>query len=290
MKPLISIIIPTFNRANLLKRALSSVTNQTYQNIEIIIIDNYSSDNTNDVVNSFHDKRIIFKKLSNNGNIARSRNYGIKLANGEWVAFLDSDDWWKKNKLDYCLSIAKHNIDFIYHKLQIVKKNKKNFFFKKTLSTRLIKKPIRKNLLIKGNVINNSSVMVKKYLLDKVNGINENKNIITAEDYNTWLKISCLTDNFLFINKTLGYYYAHELAFERDMYLPTKYATEEFVKYLSDNDRTKFNGNLEYLNLKYIVKKSNFKHSISELRKKYNKIFIIQKIKIFILIFFKLIP
>ena len=96
---LFSIILPTFNRSGFVKKAIQSVINQDYKNWELIIIDNYSKDNTEELVKQFSDERIIFKKLKNDGVIARSRNFGIKLAKGEYIAFLDSDDWWYSQKL-----------------------------------------------------------------------------------------------------------------------------------------------------------------------------------------------
>ena len=96
---LFSIILPTYDRSNLIKTAIESVINQEYKNWELIIIDNYSKDNTEELVKNFSDKRIIFIKFKNNGIIAKSRNYGVKLAKGDYIAFLDSDDWWYPQKL-----------------------------------------------------------------------------------------------------------------------------------------------------------------------------------------------
>ena len=97
-KPFFSIVIPTFNQSNFLKEALNSVFNQDFKNFEVIVIDNYSSDETNKIIRTYK-KKIIYKKIKNNGVIAKSRNLGIKKSRGKWIAFLDSDDLWSKNKL-----------------------------------------------------------------------------------------------------------------------------------------------------------------------------------------------
>ena len=95
----ISIIIPTFNRAKLLARSLRSILNQNYEEWEVIIIDNFSEDNTEQIIRGFKNKKIIYKKFHNNGSIAKSRNEAIKISTGNYIAFLDSDDWWKPYKL-----------------------------------------------------------------------------------------------------------------------------------------------------------------------------------------------
>ena len=88
--PLVSIIIPTYNNAEFLGKALKSVIDQTYGSWEAIVIDNNSTDQTDEVINKFQDIRIKYYKISNYGIIAKSRNLGINLAKGEWIAFLDS--------------------------------------------------------------------------------------------------------------------------------------------------------------------------------------------------------
>ena len=90
--PLVSVVIPTYNHARYLARALQSVLDQTYTNWEAIVIDNHSTDNTDEVMASFADSRITLLKIHNNGVIAASRNIGIRAANSEWITFLDSDD------------------------------------------------------------------------------------------------------------------------------------------------------------------------------------------------------
>lgn len=93
--PEVSVIIPTYNRANLLPRTIKSVLNQTYQDFEIIIVDDASTDNTKEIVYGFHDDRIGYVKLSkNSGSSSRPRNIGLSGARGKFIAFLDSDDEW----------------------------------------------------------------------------------------------------------------------------------------------------------------------------------------------------
>ena len=91
-KPLISVITPTYNRAHLLPRAIKSVLNQTYQNFELIIIDDDSTDNTEEVVRSFNDKRIIYHKHDKNKGPLGAKNTGFDLSKGKYICHVDDDD------------------------------------------------------------------------------------------------------------------------------------------------------------------------------------------------------
>lgn len=204
--PLISVVIPTYNRAKDLKRALISVISQSYQNWEVIIIDNNSSDNTDEIIRDFADQRIFTYKINNLGIIAMSRNMGIEKAKGEIIAFLDSDDWWTPNKLEESVSVLNQNFDFVYHDLLIIRTENKKLN-RRTVGARSLEQPIYDDLILNGSVIPNSSVVVKKRLLQKIGGLSEERELIAAEDYDCWLRLSLVTEKFYCIPKTLGYYW-----------------------------------------------------------------------------------
>ena len=110
-----SIILPTFNRGNKISKAIDSVINQSYKNWELIVIDNNSSDHTEKIVSSYNMDKISFYKYNNDGIIAKSRNYGIHKSKGEYICFLDSDDWWDEFKLFYVYKEVIKDSLFIYH-------------------------------------------------------------------------------------------------------------------------------------------------------------------------------
>lgn len=207
MKPHVSIVIPTYNRASDLNRALRSVLNQTYSCWEALIIDNHSSDYTDDVVRGFNDSRMKLFKIYNNGVIAASRNLGINHARGDYVAFLDSDDWWMPQKLEKSLKYLDQGADVVYHDLLLVTKTKQRIFWRKT-DARNLKSPVFKDLLINGNTLSNSSVVISRDILKKINGFSEDPNLIAAEDYDGWLRAARVTEKFKKIPQTLGYYWA----------------------------------------------------------------------------------
>lgn len=98
---LVSVIMPSWNTGKFIAESIQSVIDQTYENWELIIVDDCSTDNTDEVVAKFTDKRIRYFKNEKNSGAALSRNRALREANGEWIAFLDSDDLWSSNKLEH---------------------------------------------------------------------------------------------------------------------------------------------------------------------------------------------
>jgi glycosyltransferase involved in cell wall biosynthesis len=206
--PLVSVIIPTFNREKELERALISLIGQTYANWEGLIVDNHSLDNTVNLINSFNDSRLKLHMINNYGIIGMSRNLGAKYSDGKYLAFLDSDDWWKSDKLEKSVKILEEcKVGLIYHDLFLATKKNQKFYFKKTRSRNLLK-PVFNDLIINGNSLITSSVVIRKDILNKVSGFSLDKRLITIEDYDAWLKIAKMDETFYKINEVLGYYWA----------------------------------------------------------------------------------
>ena len=106
---LVSIIMPSYNTASYIKDTIQSVLNQTYTNWELIIVDDCSTDNTDEVLSEIHDKRIRYFKNEKNSGAAISRNKALREARGQWVAYLDSDDIWMPKKLEKQISFMEKN-------------------------------------------------------------------------------------------------------------------------------------------------------------------------------------
>jgi glycosyltransferase involved in cell wall biosynthesis len=207
--PKISVVIPTYNRASMLSEAINSVLNQDYENWELIIVDNFSTDDTDKILADFTDARIRSTKKPRTGSVAASRNLGFSMATGEWIAFLDSDDLWDSAKLSTTVLSISRGYEFIYHPLRILDENNPNkkIYMRRNMK---IKSPIYMNLLLGGNRIALSSVVVKKIHLDTIGGMNESKELYALEDYDAWLRISQLTEKFICIPRFLGSYRVHE--------------------------------------------------------------------------------
>lgn len=187
---LFSVIIPTYNRAHLIKRTIDSVLQQEYPHFEIIVVDDGSTDNTGEIVKSIHDERIKYIKQKNSERGA-ARNTGIKNAIGNYIGFLDSDDIYYPNHLYSAKdAIRKTNADFIIHSYNIISGKKMMTF----------KNPNRSNLahaLLKmGNFIHTSSVVIKKDFLIN-NLFQEDRELSVSEDYELWLRLSARTNIYL---------------------------------------------------------------------------------------------
>ncbi len=207
LKPLISVVIPTYNRASLLVRCLESLTRQTTQDFEVIVSDDGSTDSTREVVDSFRSRlSLSYISEGNFGGPARPRNRAIKIACADYIAFLDCDDWWEPIKLEACLKILRSGADFVYHDMWIM--TSENEAKKYKIRSGNPKVPIFENILCSGISIPNSSVVVRKNLLLQVSGFSEDPMLIAVEDMDCWLNIATVSNRFVRIPRPLGCYWS----------------------------------------------------------------------------------
>ena len=182
----ISVIVITYNRSNLLRETIDSILDQTFKDFELIIIDNYSVDNTEKVVKSYNDKRIKYFKNKNNGVIAVNRNFAIKKSKGEFIAICDDDDLWMPEKLEKQLKEFEKD-----KQIGVVCTN--GFFFgdrKKRKISKLKDRYLSFNKLLKKNIIICCSVLIKRDVISNIGIFDESQKFFTGEDYELWLRIS----------------------------------------------------------------------------------------------------
>ena len=204
--PMVSVIIPTFNQAELLQKALQSVSNQTFQDWEAIVIDNHSQDTTKEIVESMNDSRISYEVFSNQGIIAASRNLGINLAKGNYIAFLDSDDLWYPSKLSTCLEYLRKGANAVCHGAWI---RKDGVLDKKFIPVQPSHN-LYETLLFKGNfTIWTSTVMINKQCLKQFGVFSEHPAMVMAEDYDLWLRMAKNNVRWIIIPEILGEYTVH---------------------------------------------------------------------------------
>ena len=199
-------MIPTYNSAEFLKRALKSVFAQNFQDFEIIVVDNSSTDKTKEVIKSYDDGRLKFISVNNDGIIAHSRNVGINNSKGQWIAFLDSDDIWQQDKLEKSwLAIhQKPDVILVCHDEWHVH----NGEIKKRLEYGPTCPDMYERLLFTGNCISTSAVCLRKDIALESKGFSERKDFITTEDYEYWIRLA-LIGGFYFINDILGEWHTH---------------------------------------------------------------------------------
>jgi len=203
--PIVSVIIPTYNRAGTIERCLKSIEEQTFKNFEVLVCDDGSIDNTKEIVGDYLERlNLHYIYSENSGGPARPRNIGIEKSLGRYVAFLDSDDWWLPEKLEKSVEALDHGADLVYH--DFYQYNESERKTGKRLRAWELDSQVFDDLLLNGNPIINSSVVVRKKLLIKVGGISEDPSLSAAEDYHAWLRIAKLTNNFKRLPDSLGFY------------------------------------------------------------------------------------
>lgn len=250
--PIFSIIVTTYNRLDLLKRCLDSIKSQTYKKFEVIVYDDGSTDGTREFFEShleaiqkdFPSFQYIWKE--NWGGPARGRNYGLGIAKGEWISFLDSDDWWKDNRLENLLSKI-HCADVIYHELAFMNSQGE---MNKTTNGRELGKPAIVDLLVNGNCLSNSATIFKKSFIEKTGLVSENHKVQAIEDYDLWLRLAKQDANFLYLSDVLGYYWVGEdnISTSSKNYVEKlHYTVEQYLDQLDDSQKAQAFITLNYI-------------------------------------------
>lgn len=182
-EPLVSIITPVYNAERFLSDTIKSVQNQTYKIWEILLIDDCSKDNSAQIIKEFqkYDNRIKYIKLKKNSGASVSRNEGIRNAKGRFIAFVDSDDIWKPEKLEIQIKyMLKENLGFTFTSYRYMKENGE-------LTNKIAKAPskINYNGLLKNTIIGCSTVVIDREIVDYF----EMPLVRRGQDTATWLQI-----------------------------------------------------------------------------------------------------
>lgn len=180
---LVSIVMPAYNCEKYVVEAINSVLAQTYKNWELLVLDDGSKDNTSQIIEGFSQKDYRIKALPNEKNmgVSATRNRGIELASGDWIAFLDSDDMWEPVKLEKQFEVAeKEAAEFLFTGSSYINEDGESFKGIFEVPEKLTYKKLRNQ-----NVISCSSVLVKRKYFEN---IKMEKDEI-HEDYAVWLRI-----------------------------------------------------------------------------------------------------
>lgn len=209
-----SIVIPAYNSSSFVRDALDSVAHQTQTDYEVIVVDDGSRDETSQFVIAWgraHPEIPLKLLWQSNSGIGAARNTGIREANGEYVAFLDSDDLWLKPKLETVAKFLQQSSpDLICHDELLAGNGRRR---------RLRYGPYRtyRELLFKGNCLSTSATVVRKRVLEAVGRFSEDLRFNGAEDYELWLRLARAGARFEYLHEVLGIYRVHPKGITRNI-------------------------------------------------------------------------
>ena len=261
-KPSVSIIMNCLNGEEYLEDSLKSIVNQSYKNWELIFWDNRSTDNSADILKSFKDKRIRYFYAKKKTVLYHARNLAIKKARGKFIAFLDVDDFWEKNKL--ALQIPKFQnkkVGLVYSNFyKFYNKNKVKIAYKNELPSGKVTHKIVKNYQI-GFL----TVVIRKSYMNK-NRLFDHKYDLLS-DYDYILNFS-LKNNFIGLNKPLANYRIHQKQLQKTKMV---LQAQQFCNWVEKkNIKNKF----KKYDLSSILNKYNYCNLIKELDKSKVKLFL----------------
>lgn len=206
----VSVIVPTYNRASLIARAVDSILAQTFKDFEVIIIDDGSKDNTKEVLKPYEGKiKYIYQ---NNGGISKARNRGIQESSGTYIAFLDSDDYWAPEKLAVQAKVLdeNRNVGIVYARMPIVNEHGDILGMK---PNGVSGKNFQELLRVWGD-LPTSSVMTRRECFDRVGVFDDD--LPPMEDIDMWLRIAHSYELYEVEGKVLAYYWRHDHQITQD--------------------------------------------------------------------------
>ncbi len=221
----ISVIIPTFNRAEHLPKAIRSVLDQTIKADEIIVVDDGSNDNTKNILQDYPIKYFYQK----NKGVSSARNKGIELAANDWICFLDSDDIWECNKLEKQITFHKQNHDILFSYT-----DETWLFNGKTIKQKAHQQKKDKTTFtthLPNTFIGTSTVMLNKSILDTIG--NFDTNLIACEDYDLWLRILLKHQVGYIDDKLIQKIAGHEGQLSFETPLQDKYRIQALLKHIN---------------------------------------------------------
>ncbi|TET98119.1 MAG: glycosyltransferase [Candidatus Stahlbacteria bacterium] len=213
-KPKVSVIIPTYNRANMIEETIQSVLNQTFQDFEIIIVDDASTDDTERIIKNIDDDRIRYLRHERNKGGSAARNTGIMKARGKYIALFDSDDVWVKEKLERQIDVIENSKLYpgvVYSGVKYIDSNGRWKgtvvpFFKGNIHSYLLEE----NIVLGGG----STALIRKDCFDKAGLFDEN--FTSRHDLDLWIRIA-RKYNFDYVKTPLVYIRIHKNRITEDL-------------------------------------------------------------------------
>ena len=258
--PLVSIVINCYNGEKYLRKSIESILDQSYKNLELIFWDNHSTDQTRNIIKSYDDSRIKYFFSQNHTTLYQARNLALKECKGDFVSFLDADDYYLKDK------IAKQLLYFKDEKVGVIYSNYYRYYEdikkKKLLTNKMLPSGNLTQYILEESQISFMTVIVRKKSLDSLE-FNFDPKYSIIGDYDLLYRLSFNWD-FYYINEPLAVYRIHDENFSKNSIL--------FIDELKDWYNKNYNSFINKKN--YIYKKIIFFQALEYLsKKKYVKIF-----------------
>lgn len=230
MQPLVSVVIPTCNRPQLLRRAVSSVLAQTYRELECIVVDDASAGDTAAVLAAFDDKRIVFLRNEQNRGAPASRNRGIAAARGEFVALLDDDDEWFPEKIEKQVAIFEHAaglIGVVYCGFEFVAAGNE----RATVAVSPVWRGQIHEAMLESCVLGSPTPLVRKKYFEQTGLFDEG--LPSSQDWDMWIRLAAACA-FDFAPDVLARHYVHGRQISADLHAKIASRTVLLEKYQTD--------------------------------------------------------
>lgn len=210
--PIVSLIVPVYNGEDYIGKTVQSVLKQTYDNWELLIIDDGSTDHTKEVINKFKDHPRIKYFYKKNGGQGSARNLGIKKSKGSYLAFLDADDLWDEDRLEMQIKLLlEKDVSLVFSPMRCIDKSGK--YLNKSLGNgKGMFQGFQALFLMAAGTISipNSSVIASKESVVRAGCFNESEEIRNMEDYDLWFRMLMSGSKFYGTEKILGSYRIHQ--------------------------------------------------------------------------------
>lgn len=251
-KPLVSIVFTSYNHKEYLKQALDSLINQTYPNLEIIIIDDCSTDGSQEILKQYaHFPNVDLRlQTQNSGSYVRASNLGASFAKGEYILFAQCDDFAEADQIDVLMSAFENNpsAGVVFSKSNLVDENGTVYADDYLGREKSFKKAVKKNGLISGSkmkeflsfsciIPNLSAAMIKHDLFKEINGLSDQ--YLVVADWEFWLDLTEKTD-FYYISRPLNYFRQHATTIRSSIKMKTQIVEifKMFYNHISKNKLT----------------------------------------------------
>ncbi len=269
---MISVVIPTHNRCNLLKRAVDSVLNQTYKDIELIVVSDGSTDETDAVMQKYtnNDDRVRFIHYPDPKGANHARNTGIKESRGNFIAFLDDDDEWFPQKLEKQIRVFNEDgeIGLVYSGIDVIQQDSGTHY----LSIPNEEGALKKKILLWNCITTTSTVVLKRSILEEVGCFDEQ--LPAKQDYDLWIRCLQITKVGCVSEPLINYYVSsnsNQISSHLDRYVKATEIIDEKYKdliTLLTDDECKIRDAIKFQDLAKIALKNNKKRECRSFSRK----------------------